>query len=96
MTELDAECERFNECEKSRASRLNRRHVRYLGLDTRQSHSFEKRQGCVLAPVLFCRAMDWIMDQAMPHCGVTIDLSEENIPDSNYDIAALEGDLADC
>ena len=53
------------------------------------------RQGCVLAPALFCRAMDWIMDRAMPHHGVTI--SAENIPDSDYadDIAALEGDLAD-
>ena len=53
------------------------------------------RQGCVLAPALFCRAMDWIMDRAMPHRGVTI--SGENIPDSDYadDIAAHEGDLAD-
>ena len=39
--------------------------------------------------------MDWIMDRAMPHRGVTI--SGENIPDSDYadDMAALEGDLAD-
>ena len=39
--------------------------------------------------------MDWIMDRAMPHRGVTI--YEENIPDSDYadDIAALEGDVAD-
>ena len=53
------------------------------------------RQGCVLAPALVCRAMDWIVDRAMPHCGVTI--SGENIPDSDYadDMAALEGDLAD-
>ena len=53
------------------------------------------RQGCVLAPALFCRAMDWIMDRAMPHRGVTI--SGENIPNSDYadDIVALEGDLAD-
>ena len=37
--------------------------------------------------------MDWIMDRAMPHRGVTI--SGENIPDADYadDIAALEGDL---
>ena len=39
--------------------------------------------------------MDWIMDRAMSHRGLTI--SGENIPDSDYadDIAALEGDLAD-
>ena len=37
------------------------------------------RQGCVLVPALFCRAMDWIMDRAMPHRGVTI--SGENITD---------------
>ena len=43
------------------------------------------RQGCVLAPALFCRAMD----RAMPHRGVRI--TGENIPDSDYadDIAAL-------
>ena len=53
------------------------------------------RQGCVLAPALFCRAIDWIMNRAMSHRGVTI--SGKNIPDSDYadDIAALEGDLAD-
>ena len=53
------------------------------------------RQGGVLAPALFCRAMDWIMDRAMFHRGITI--SGENILDSDYadDIAALEGDLAD-
>ena len=53
------------------------------------------RQGCVLAPALFCRAMDWIMDRAMLHRGVTI--SGENIPDSDYasDVAAFDGDLAD-
>jgi len=53
------------------------------------------RQGCVLAPALFCKAMDCIMDRAMSHRGVMI--SGENIPDSDYadDIAALEGDLAD-
>ena len=52
------------------------------------------RQGCVLAPALFCRAMDWIMDRAMPNCGVTI--SGDHISDADYadDIAAVEGDLA--
>ena len=53
------------------------------------------RQGCVLAPALFCRAMDWIMDRAMSNCGVTI--SGDHISDADYadDIAAIEGDLAD-
>ena len=39
--------------------------------------------------------MDWIMDRAMPHRGVTI--SGEHISDTDYadDIAALTGDLAD-
>jgi len=53
------------------------------------------RQGCVLAPALFCRAMDWIMDRAMSNCGVTI--SGDHISDADYadDIAAIEGGLAD-
>ena len=52
------------------------------------------RQGCVLAPALFCRAMDWIMDRAMPNCGVMI--SGDHISDADYadDIAAVEGDIA--
>src|SRR5271170_1543049 len=52
------------------------------------------RQGCALAPALFCRAIDWIMDRAMPNRGVTI--SGDHISDVDYadDITAVEGDLA--
>ena len=48
-----------------------------------------------LAPALFCRAtcMDWIMDRAMLHHGITI--SGDHISDADYadDIAAVESDL---
>jgi len=30
------------------------------------------RQGCVLAPALFCRAMDFIMDHASPKVGIQV------------------------
>ncbi len=43
----------------------------------------------------FCRAMDWMMDRAMTHCGVT--LSGDPISDADYadDIVVVERDLAD-
>jgi len=52
------------------------------------------RQGCVLAPALFCRAMDWILDRALLHSGIT--LSEDHFSDADYadDVAAVEHDIA--
>jgi hypothetical protein len=48
------------------------------------------RQGCILAPALFCRAMDWIMEQAIERAGIT--LPEYSFSDLDYadDVALLD------
>jgi len=48
------------------------------------------RQGCVLAPSLFCRAVDWVLKESLHHSGVTV--SDEQISDINYadDIAVVD------
>jgi hypothetical protein len=50
------------------------------------------RQGCVLAPTLFCRAVDWLMARATHHSGINI--SGTSITDTDYadDIAAVDHD----
>ena len=40
------------------------------------------RQGCVLAPTLFCRAMDWILEQVSSLSG--IQLPEHDFHDLDY------------
>ena len=48
------------------------------------------RQGCVLAPALFCRAVDWILQKSLVHSGQTI--SDEHFSDIDYadDIATVD------
>lgn len=50
------------------------------------------RQGCVLAPALFCTAVDWILNKALPLTGIKI--SGETFSDTDYadDIAAMDED----
>ena len=68
-------------------------------LGQRLSPSFQTksgvRQGCVLAPALFCRAIDWILSRAMPQRGVSI--SGVCLSDADYadDIATIEGSSQD-
>ena len=52
------------------------------------------RQGCVLAPTVFCRAIDWILRQALSNCGVNI--SSTTFTDTDYadDIAVLDSEEA--
>ena len=52
------------------------------------------RQGCVLAPAVFCRAIDWILRQALSNCGVNI--SSTTFTDTDYadDIAVLDSEEA--
>ena len=56
--------------------------------DTLQTRS-GVRQGCVLAPALFCRAIDWLLHNALQGRG--IEVSNEKLSDTDYadDIAAL-------
>lgn len=51
------------------------------------------RQGCVLAPALFCRAVDWILHNALAQSGSS--LSGEQFTDTDYadDIAAIDNNL---
>jgi len=53
------------------------------------------RQGCVLAPALFCRAIDWIMDHMSGLKGVT--LGRYTVTDLDYadDIALPASQLSD-
>ena len=53
------------------------------------------RPGCILAPALFCRAMDWIMARAMDQRGIM--LSRDHFSDADYadDVAVMEHDLTD-
>ena len=50
------------------------------------------RQDCILAPALFCRAIDWILDHVLPQAGIS--LSSESLADMHYadDIAAVDDD----
>ena len=47
------------------------------------------RQGCVLAPSLFCRAMDWILQRMPPTCGITVGQSSFTDDDYADDVALL-------
>ena len=51
------------------------------------------RQGCVLAPAIFCRAIDWILQRALTNCG--INLTGTTFTDTDYadDIAVVESDI---
>ena len=51
------------------------------------------RQSCVLAPALFCRAIDWILQRALQNCG--IELFGSGFTDTDYadDIAVLDHDM---
>ena len=40
------------------------------------------RQSCVLAPALFCRAIDWILQRALQNCG--IELFGSGFTDTDY------------
>jgi len=48
------------------------------------------RQGCILAPALFCRAIDWIMEHVASTVGITI--GNDTFTDLDYadDVALLE------
>ena len=50
------------------------------------------RQGCVLAPALFCRAVDWVMQESLSCSGITV--SGEHFTDADYadDIVAMDVD----
>jgi len=49
------------------------------------------RQGCVLAPALFCRAIDWIMERVASTVGITI--GNDTFTDLDYaDDVALPAD----
>jgi len=50
------------------------------------------RQGCVLAPALFCRPVDWVLEKSMLHTGAEI--SGHRLSDIDYtdDIATLDTD----
>ena len=70
-----------------------------IRLGKKLSTSFQTRsgvrQGCILAPALFCRALDWIMARAMDQRGIM--LSGDNFSDAYYadDVAAMEYDPTD-
>src|SRR5208282_3562259 len=51
------------------------------------------RQGCVLAPTIFCRAIDWILKQALLNCGINISGSTFTDTDYANDIAVVDRDI---
>jgi len=46
------------------------------------------RQGCVLAPSRFCRAVDWVLQESLQHSGLMV--SDEQF--SDIDIVVMDGD----
>jgi len=68
-------------------------------LSSRFNTSFGVRQGCVLAPALFCIAKDWILSQVAPQVGITV--GEQCFTElANADDAVIflsdEAQAADC
>uniref|UniRef100_H3BCX3 Reverse transcriptase domain-containing protein n=1 Tax=Latimeria chalumnae TaxID=7897 RepID=H3BCX3_LATCH len=47
------------------------------------------RQGCVLAPALFCRAMDWILERITANIGITISRTLSSDLDYAADVVLL-------
>ena len=47
------------------------------------------RQGCILAPALFCRAIDWIMEHLSIEFGIRLGPNHLTDPDYADDIVAL-------
>ena len=78
---------------------LNTQTNSQIRLGKKLSTSFQTRsgvrQGCILAPALFCRAMDWILAPAMDLRGMM--LSGDHFSDADYadDVAAMEYDPTD-
>jgi len=48
------------------------------------------KQGCVLALSLFCRAVDWVLQESLQHSGLMV--SDEQFSDIDYtdDIAVMD------
>jgi len=67
-----------------------------VSIANRLSPSFTSRsgvrQGCVLAPALFCRAVDWVLQKSLLHAGMEI--SGDWFSDTDYadDIATMNVD----
>jgi len=51
------------------------------------------RQGCVLAPTIFCRAIDWILQRALTNCGINVSGSMFTDTDYADDIAVVDRDI---
>jgi len=48
------------------------------------------RQGCVLAPALFCRAMNWILEETFSHSGLSVPYHHVTDIDFADDIATMD------
>ena len=51
------------------------------------------RQGCVLAPAIFCRAIDWILERALQNSGINVSGSAFTDTDYADDIAVIDSDI---
>jgi len=86
-------------CSGLRTPSLPNRRKSAFRLSSRFNTSSGVRQGCVLAPALFCIAIDWILSQVGPQVGITV--GEQCFTDLAYADNAMiflsdEDQAADC
>jgi len=68
-------------------------------LSSRFNMSSDVRQGCILAPALFCIARDWILSQVAPQIGITVGdqcFTDLAYADDAVIFLSVENQAADC